>query len=417
MPHDPPTLSRTLLLTSAIAVSFAACTPAPDQPTAASVSRLDGTTIDSAALTAGIAQLTRDANVHGLTVTVFNHDTIVYSRAFGSADLSTQRPLRTDTEMYGASLSKAVFSVIVMHLVEEGVLDLDKPLQDYFDEPLWKIPVTTWHEDLSSLEREPLYRRLTARLSLSHTTGFPNWRFFEPDEQLRIAFAPGERFRYSGEGMTLLQVVVERLTGKTLEQLAQQYVFTPYGMTTSSYTWQPRFETDYAVGHRADGSVYPKDKDNDARAPSTLETSTDDLARFFSGVLRGEGLRDDTWQEMFSPQIRIRGTTQFPPGDTIVTTANDNIELSYGLGWGLQRTPYGWGAFKEGHGDGFQHYAILYRDAGIGVLLVSNSDNAESIFGHLLRLTIADKFTPLAWEYYLPYDSTSGPAGLPDSGP
>jgi hypothetical protein len=75
----------------------------------------------------------------------------------------------------------------------------------------------------------------------------------------------------------------------------------------------------------------------------------------------------------------------------------------------LQRTPHGWGAFKEGHGDGFQHYSIVYPAKRLGVLLMSNSDNAESIFGHLLRLTIADTFTPLEWENYVPFDRA--PAG------
>lgn len=91
-------------------------------------------------------------------------------------------------------------------------------------------------------------------------------------------------------------------------------------MTMSSYTWQPRFETDYALGHASDGKVYPKDKDNAARAPNTLETTTEDYAK------------------------------------------------------------------------------------KLGVLLMSNSDNAESIFGYLLTLTIADTFAPLEWEQYLPFD-------------
>ncbi len=56
------------------------------------------------------------------------------------------------------------------------------------------------------------------------------------------------------------------------------------------------------------------------------------------------------------------------------------------------------------HGDGFQHYSIIYPARKLDVLLMSNSDNAESMFGHLLRLTIADTFTPLEWENYAPYD-------------
>jgi CubicO group peptidase (beta-lactamase class C family) len=201
-----------------------------------------------------------------------------------------------------------------------------------------------------------------------------------------------------------LQIVMQKITGKTLEQLMREHIFVPLGMTMSSYAWQPRFEAHYAVGHMVDGKVYEKDKDNAPRAPSTLETTTDDYARFMTAVLRRELLSEQSWNEIFKPQIRIRTRTQFGPGSTESSSVNDAIELSYGLGWGLQRTPHGWGAFKEGHGDGFQHYSIVYPAKKLGVLLLSNSDNAESIFGHLLRLTIGDTFTPLEWENYVPYD-------------
>ena len=385
-------------------VLLGACAINGAPPSGATITRLDETTVDTAALTQQIEALTRAANVHGLTVTIFNDAEPAYTRAFGVADLSAGKPLRTDTEIYGASLSKAVFSVLVMRLVEQGVLDLDKPLQEYVRTPLWENRGTSWHEDLSDLRSDPRYRRITARMGMSHTTGLPGWRWFEPDQKLRIHFEPGARYSYSGEGMTLLQIVIEKLTGKSLEQLMHEHVFGPYGMTMSSYTWQPRFETDYAIGHASDGKLYPKDKDNAARAPSTLETTTDDYARFMTAVLRREGLSDSSWNEIFTPQVRIRSRTQFGPGASETTSANDGIELSYGLGWGLQRTPHGWGAFKEGHGDGFQHYSIVYPEKKLGLLLMSNSDNAESIFGHLLALTIADTFTPLEWENYQPYD-------------
>src|SRR5688500_18815059 len=397
-------MSMRYALAAASVVFVAACATHVARSSGAAITRLDGTAIDTATLTQRIEALTRAANVQGLTVTIFNDAKVVYSRAFGAANLAEGKPLRTDTEIYGASLSKAVFSVLVMKLVEQGVLDLDKPLQDYVSEPLWENRATTWHQDLRDLQSDPRYRRITARMSMSHTTGLPGWRWFEPDQKLRIHFDPGARFSYSGEGMTVLQVVIEKITGKPLETLMQEHVFRPYGMSMSSYTWQPRFEPNHAIGHAADGKAYPKDKDNAARAPSTLETTTDDYAKFMSAVLRRDGLGAASWNEIFKPQVRIRTRTQAGPGASETTSANDAIELSYGLGWGLQRTPHGWGAFKEGHGDGFQHYSIVYPAKKLGVLLMSNSDNAESIFGHLLTLTIADTFTPLAWENYVPYD-------------
>lgn len=81
--------------------------------------------INTASLTARIEELTRAASVYGLTVTIFNDARTVYSRAFGFANLPARQPLHLDTEYYGASLSKAVFAVLVMKLVEQGVIDLD----------------------------------------------------------------------------------------------------------------------------------------------------------------------------------------------------------------------------------------------------------------------------------------------------
>jgi D-alanyl-D-alanine-carboxypeptidase/D-alanyl-D-alanine-endopeptidase len=401
---DATRVFRPSRLALAALVIAAACTSRRPASGPGEIVRLDSTGIAPITLTDSIAALAKAASVQGLSVTIFNDAKTVYSHAFGYADLPADRPLRTSTEIYGASLSKAVFAVLVMKLVERGVIDLDTPLQSYVEQPLWQNQAETWHQDLSDLRDDPRYRRITARMCLSHTTGFPNWRWFEPDQKLHIHFEPGTRYSYSGEGMTFLQVVLEKITGKPLERMMQEEIFGPYGMTTSSYTWQPRFERNYAVGHRADGTTYPKDKDNAARSASTLETTPDDYARFMEAVLRGDGLGPASWKEMFSPQIRIRSRTQFGPGAQEESDAYDAIELSYGLGWGLFRTPYGWGAFKEGHGDGFQHYSIVFPERRLGVLLMSNSDNAESIFGQLLSLTIADRSTPLDWEGYVPFD-------------
>jgi CubicO group peptidase (beta-lactamase class C family) len=82
----------------------------------------------------------------------------------------------------------------------------------------------------------------------------------------------------------------------------------------------------------------------------------------------------------------------------------DLIQLSYGLGWGLYKTPYGWGAFKEGHSDGFQHFSVIFPEKKAGVLIMTNSDNGESIFKELLEITLTDTYFPWEWENYIPYD-------------
>ena len=91
------------------------------------------------------------------------------------------------------------------------------------------------------LKDDPRYRRITARMLLGHTTGFPNWRAFEDDHRLHIHFEPGTRFAYSGEGINLLQLVVETITKKDLEELMQERVFRPLGMTRTSMVWKSAF--------------------------------------------------------------------------------------------------------------------------------------------------------------------------------
>lgn len=369
-----------------------------------SIKRLNGTTILAKSLDQKIKTLVKAAEVHGLAVTIFNDSKPVYQNAFGYKNSLTQQPIKGNTNFYGASLSKAVFAVLVMKLVEEGTLDLDKPLQTYLPRPIYTYkPLTKWHDDYSDLKDDSLYTQITARMCLAHTSGFPNWRWFEPDKKLRVNFKPGSRYSYSGEGLVYLQVVLEKMLGKPLEQLMQEKVFKPANMANSSYTWQPRFEKDYVEGHTAAGELYKKDKDNEARSASTLETTPDDYTRFITAVLQHKLLNRMTTKEMFRPQIRIRSVKQFGPLSVKDTTAYDDIALSYGLGWGLIQMPQGIGAFKEGHGDGFQHYSIIFPEQGIGIVILSNSDNAESIFKELLEVSIADTYTPWDWNGYIPY--------------
>jgi serine-type D-Ala-D-Ala carboxypeptidase/endopeptidase len=369
------------------------------------ITKLDGSTISSAMLDTKVHQLMNAAAVHGLAITVFNNHQPVYKRTFGYKRRDTKEPIQSNTNFYGASLSKAVFAVLVMKLVEEGVLDLDKPLQDYLPKPIYNYtPATKWHDHYNDLKGDTVYKQITARMCLSHTTGFPNWRWDNEGGKLRIGFTPGSRYGYSGEGMVYLQVVLQHLLNRSLEDLMQEKIFRPLGMKQSSYTWQPAFEKDYVVGHNTKGELYEKDKDNEARAASTLETTPDDYTTFLTAVLQHKLLKPATTKQMFTPQIRLRSLQQFGPLRLRDSTLNDAINLSYGLGWVLLRSPYGTGAFKEGHGDGFQHYTILFPEKGTGILLMSNSDNAESIFKELLEVAIGDTYTPWYWENYIPYN-------------
>ena len=246
-------------------------------------------------------------------------------------------------------------------------------------------------------------------MCMSHTTGLPNWRWIGPvgpfvGDSLHFGFDPGTRYNYSGEGMYLLQHVIERMTGEALTPMAQERIFDPLGMTMTSYLWQDRFEGNFVNGHRADQSVVRKDRRDDANAAGSMETTLADYTKFFQHVLRLKMADSAVAQTMFTPYVRIRSKAQFGPLAWEDTNVNDQLALSYGLGWGMFRSPYGWAAFKEGNDEGFQHHSVLFPDAGIGVIFLSNSDNGNSIFKYLLELTIGDIYTPWQWENYVPYD-------------
>jgi serine-type D-Ala-D-Ala carboxypeptidase/endopeptidase len=369
------------------------------------ITRLDGSKISFNALDQDVERLMKAAHVQGLAISIFNNNKAVYKKTFGYKRIDTKEPLQTNTNFYGASLSKSVFAVLVMKLVEEGILDLDKPLQSYLPMPIYEYkPATKWHDDYRDLRGDTSYTKITARMCLSHTSGFPNWRWDEQEQKLRVKFEPGTRYGYSGEGLVYLQVVLEKMLGKPLESLMQEKIFTPLAMHHSAYSWKPRFEQNYAFGHNATGQLYEKDKDNEPRSASTLETTLDDYTLFTESVLNHKTLKPASTKAMFSPQIKLRSVQQHGPLRFKDSTLNDSIMLSAGLGWLLLQSPYGLGAFKEGHGDGFQHYSILFPQSDSGIVILTNSDNGESIFKELLELSIGDRFTPWYWENYIPYD-------------
>jgi len=366
--------------------------------------RLDKTEITKDSLTKKITQLMEDANVHGMAVAVFNENKVSYHKNFGYKDYERKIKLNDSTNIYGASFSKAIFGVLVMKLVEDNIIDLDIPLESYLPKKIYEYtPETRWHDDFSALKNDSLYHKITARMCLNHTTGFANYRWFESDYQLRVNRTPGSRYSYSGEGFIYLQVVLEKILGKKLEDLAQEIIFEPLNMHHSSYQWNSAFDENFAYGHNTLGEKYVKDTDNEPRGGGTLETTSEDYIKFLEAVLQRKIISENSWNEIFRPQIRIRSIKQFGPLALKDSTLNDNILLSYGLGWGILRTTYGIGVFKEGHGNGFQHYSILFPKTKKGIMIMTNSDNGESIFKELLEIAMKDIYTPSEWENYIPY--------------
>jgi len=360
-----------------------------------SIQKADGNYISTTYIDSLVKKLMNTGQVTGLELAIIDHNGIVYLNSYGYKNKAKQELNDTATCFYAASLAKSLFAFMVMQLVDEGKIDLDKPLYEYLPKPISE------YENYKELAGDDQWKLITARNCLDHTTGFPNWRQLNPhgNNKLEIFFKPGGRFAYSGEGIYLLQMVIETITGQTLEVLAREKIFQPFGMYRTSFLWQPAFETDYAVGHDRKEDTLHKRRSGSANAAGSMETTIADYARFLLAVMQGKEISQKSWQEMFSPQIRINSKAQFPSLRTDTTNKNNNIQLSYGLGWGLFNTLYGRAFFKEGHDDGWGHYAIGIPEKQIAVLIMSNSSNGESIFTKLVE-KITGVTIPWKWEGY-----------------
>ena len=156
-----------------------------------------------------VPQLMKDADVAGLGIGLLRDGELVWQHGFGVKNSKTKEPVDDTTVFEAASLSKPVFACAVLKLVDEGKFGLDKPLNQY-------LP---GNYDVGEDAR---LGKITARLVLSHTTGFPNWR---TGGKLKIHFTPGERFSYSGEGMVYLSKVIEPRHGRALQRLHETHGF------------------------------------------------------------------------------------------------------------------------------------------------------------------------------------------------
>lgn len=346
---------------------------------------------------AAVTTSMRKAGVIGMAVAILDDGVIVYSNQFGWQDKDAGTRLSDSTVFDAASLSKPVFAHLAMLLVENGRLDLDAPLQRYLPRPLPEYP------GLADLAGDKRYEAITARMVLSHTTGLPNLRAETADGRLRLRFDPGSRFAYSGEGIQLLQTVVEHIAGRDLETLARDSLFIPFGMRRTSYVWRSSFTDDAAAPHNEFEWASDRGRPMTARAAGTLRTTARDYAQFISGIIGAKGRRRESVDRMLAPSVRITSQRMFGAGSR-PTTGADSTRLSWGLGWGLFESPHGRAFFHTGHASGAQNYVVVYRERGIGIVLLSNSDNFESVAPEIVAAGIGDTHSPFEWLGYEPFD-------------
>jgi CubicO group peptidase (beta-lactamase class C family) len=363
------------------------------------IRRVDGTRL-TAARAAVIADTELKADhVMGAELAILHRGHVVWTHAYGVRDAKQNLPMTTDTNIWAASITKAVFGTFVMHLVETHRLDLDEPLAQILSKPLDRY--AAYKDKASDLVRDSRWAKVTPRILLSHSSGLANFAALEPDKRFHLHFDPGTRFAYSGDGLNILQLAVEEKFGQPLDVAIERMMFAPLGMTRTSLVWREDFRADNALRYDARGVLIGATRRDAPRAAGSMATTVNDLGRFLTALLNDDILQPETRARMLSPQVAIHAAHQFPTFDTGVSDEGPRAGLAYGIGWGLlTKTKYGPAFFKEGHGDGAENYLICFEKSGICMILLTNSDNGELAFQPLLEKLIGDTVTPWMWEGY-----------------
>ncbi len=383
------------LCLSAVAIAGGAQT-AQDRPAMVAVPCLQGGTRPAAQTDRAVQAALEQTGVTTASMAVVGAAGPIYTRTVGRRIGAGSGAADDGTVFRAASLGKAVFAYLVLTLVTDGRLDLDKPLHEYLQKPLPDYP------EYADLAGDPRYRAITARLALSHRTGFPNWRWQMKDRKLGILFSPGEKFLYSGEGYRYLQFVAEQITRKDLEALAQERVFRPLGMTNSTYVWRDEYAQNCAIDVAPIEKMFGPGFLRMPNCAGSLLTTAADYGRFLGAILAGKGLPGRWREEMLRPQTVVAGQRLFGPAVAAAAATESGASPFWCLGWGGFRSDAGGVRFHVGYDSPeYENYAVVYLEKGLGlVVLTGGGRGPKSAVPVFVEAVLGPSETPFGWMGY-----------------
>lgn len=313
---------------------------------------------------------------------------LLWRGAFGVKDFASKAPVDHETVFEAGSVSKTVFAYVVLKMCEKKILDLDTPLTKYTSERY--------------LKGDPRLDRITPRHILSHTGGFQNWR--SPKDPLMIQFSPGERWDYSGEGYSYLQLVVTQLTGhidatkcgtfendvkfcaSDFDEVMKAHLLRPFGMTSSGYLYSEGM----ARPHDDKGTMDANRKATAIEAArygsaGGLHTTPTDFTKFLIEILDPKPadaarLSSESLQEMVRPQVKIAET------------------LSWGLGWAIEHKKDGSSLISHsGDNPGFKALTAASLTKKSGYIIMTNGDRGfDEVIAKIATSEPMQRFLPVA---------------------
>lgn len=352
------------LLPLALLASFAGAAPLPAQDRWEPVRAV-------------IREAMEERDVPSVAIAVSKDGKILWEEGFGWADVEN-RVAATPTTPYSlASISKPITATAFMQLVEDGKVDLDRPIEDY----LGGVKLTG---------RAGRTSDATVRRVLSHTAGLPlHYEFFyegeshprrTTDEGIAhygvLVNPPGAVYEYSNLGYGIIDRAIERVTGRDYDEVLEETVFEPLGMENSSVNLG-RDVAGTAVRYDAQNRRIPA-YDFDHRGGSAVYSSVRDLVRFGNFHI---GLAPRGTEEILSDATRALMQRAHTP---------DSLPSGYGLGW--QITPDAYGYRRVSHSGGMPGVSTIlhtYPEAGLVVAVVTNKSDRVAFLAALEAAAVA----------------------------
>jgi CubicO group peptidase (beta-lactamase class C family) len=335
----------------------------------------------------GISSRMEFYRVPGVSVAVINNGVLEWARAYGVKDVSTSEPVTTETLFQAASISKPLTAMAVLSLVREGRIALDVDINSLLMS--WKIPENEFTAG----------RKVTLRDILSHRSGLTNsiGAYASDERQLptliealngasplkpravRVEFVPGSRVEYSGGAFTVLQVLLEDVTGQPFDEFMRDAVLTPLGMVHSFFNQPlPRELAGFAAtAHGPDGSVHPgRWRVLTESAAGGLWSTPSDIARFVLELQEAVRGRSDRILDS-----QLAGQMVAPRG------GRWGLGIAVG-GEGVTRhfTHVGWNR------GGFRSLLIGFLDTGQGAVIMTNGESNSTEFIDELVRSIAQVY-------------------------
>lgn len=321
-------------------------------------------------------KLIRELNVPGVSISIIKNYKLSWSESFGVSDAAQQTKVNNKTIFEACSMSKPVFTFLVLKLVDQGKLDLDKPLSIYLPGQFFSE-----NDDYSKL--------ITARMILTHTSGLPNWRKGgeERGGPVPVYYKPGTKFNYSGEGFYYLQKVVEHITQEPLDTYAKRNLFDKLGFESTSFIWTEKLNTQMATGHDTLGNCNKRSNYIHSNAAYTLYTTPDEYSKFIIEIMNQNNsgdlsLSNKMTHEMLNHQIRadVRDVVD-RPGRSL------GLFSFRGLGWGIDSTITGDIIYHSGSNQtGFRCYSQFNMREGSGIVIMTNGQNGSELWSRLISV-------------------------------